>query len=1273
MKAITRRSLYFFAALCFLQGCQDDTEKPQSCDESIYIAECAGDTALTCVDSKVVWKDCILDSQICIDGRCVDGKRCDSSNFVKKCDGNVAISCVNDLEQKDICSQSCEEGKGCVQTHVPCNEADFVARCDGSNLVLCKEGKESSDACPNTNEACHQGACVDKSLLCSANHKNRCNADALISCEDGLLQTSACSEDGAMVCGIDADGATNCVDAQTCDINDGFSNRCLGKNVVVTCVNGFEKKSACAEDAVCMNGACIKRIPCNKADFVPTCVNGAAHQCIDGIEVKVSCEAPQVCQDGACIIDAPSCELEGFEPKCLGDKIVHCIDGYEQASDCDTGTVCGKNDENIIECVEATACDESYPASCDGRIAISCINDLVSKLACDKQSICVEGACRACTENEIVCDNVCVNTAEMHLKDCNTCTEGYGNCDNDLSNGCEANLSSTKEHCKSCNNACVDEAVCSAGTCIAQCNEPEVSCEGVCNVLADVHMNECKLCEDGYRNCDENWQNGCEVDLGAKNLQSCGLCKDGFLDCDNNPNNGCETQFDSLNMLDCTRCKSGYANCDNNLSNGCEVKLSDRNWTSCNVCRENYADCDNDATHSCETNLLSKNWSACGVCSAGFGNCNNNSSGSCDVRLSNGASAQASNACICTAGKANCDNDWTNGCEVDLNAMNWTNCSKTCKAGWIDWDKDPSNGCELKQESTTCQNGQTRVCWPYDFEPKGTYCKKGTQTCTGNEWSACVGFKGPVREATCSDLDVPFIADGQNLSLLDRDCDGFPDGCISPCEAKIEPDSYIGCEYWSVFLENLIPTNLTVIISNTGTETANVKIYKVGNVLYKSEVVPPNTSKQIPLSINPNAGSEGAYFAEMLSGSSQLPFGYRIISDNPVTAYQFNPMDKANAHTNDASLLLPANVYGRDYAHLTWAEDANLWPSYISIVAVEPGNTVVKVKAKAATNAGTQSIPSIPANGERTFTLKQYDVLTIGSNSTHYLGSQVNADKKIAAFSGRSCTRIPTNFVACDHLEEMLFPIKAWGSHFHAIKTKPRRYELDQWHILALHNGTKIQLSSPFNQTITLNAFEVYKLATSRNFEIKATYTDGGVVKPAPILVSQFIEGIARTYSNQTPAAVNATATFPAIDAIREAPIPPDPSDPHRPPPPNTHIETGDPSAILSVPVQQYRKDYSFMVPSSFDYDFITIVAPKNTVVKYDGVAIPASAFLSFGTGDYVYTYRMLKNSSTAPGGTHTISADKPVGISGYGFYQATSYGYPLGLNLKSLNTVIPQ
>ncbi|MGI5828716.1 MAG: hypothetical protein ACOX8U_00900 [Bradymonadia bacterium] len=733
MKAITRRSLYFFAALCFLQGCQDDTEKPQSCDESIYIAECAGDTALTCVDSKVVWKDCILDSQICIDGRCVDGKRCDSSNFVKKCDGNVAISCVNDLEQKDICSQSCEEGKGCVQTHVPCNEADFVARCDGSNLVLCKEGKESSDACPNTNEACHQGACVDKSLLCSANHKNRCNADALISCEDGLLQTSACSEDGAMVCGIDADGATNCVDAQTCDINDGFSNRCLGKNVVVTCVNGFEKKSACAEDAVCMNGACIKRIPCNKADFVPTCVNGAAHQCIDGIEVKVSCEAPQVCQDGACIIDAPSCELEGFEPKCLGDKIVHCIDGYEQASDCDTGTVCGKNDENIIECVEATACDESYPASCDGRIAISCINDLVSKLACDKQSICVEGACRACTENEIVCDNVCVNTAEMHLKDCNTCTEGYGNCDNDLSNGCEANLNSTKEHCKSCNNACADEAVCSAGTCIAQCSEPEVSCEGVCNVLADVHMNECKLCEDGYRNCDENWQNGCEVDLGAKNLQSCGLCKDGFLDCDNNPNNGCETQFDSLNMLDCTRCKSGYANCDNNLSNGCEVKLSDRNWTSCNVCRENYADCDNDATHSCETNLLSKNWSACGVCSAGFGNCNNNSSGSCDVRLSNGASAQASNACICTAGKANCDNDWTNGCEVDLNAMNWTNCSKTCKAGWIDWDKDPNNGCELKQESTTCQNGQTRVCWPYDFEPKGTYCKKGTQTCTGNE------------------------------------------------------------------------------------------------------------------------------------------------------------------------------------------------------------------------------------------------------------------------------------------------------------------------------------------------------------------------------------------------------------------------------------------------------------------------------------------------------------------------------------------------------------
>ena len=105
----------------------------------------------------------------------------------------------------------------------------------------------------------------------------------------------------------------------------------------------------------------------------------------------------------------------------------------------------------------------------------------------------------------------------------------------------------------------------------------------------------------------------------------------------------------------------------------------------------------------------------------------------------------------------------------------------------------------------------------------------------------------------------------------------------------------------------------------------------------------------------------------------------------------------------------------------------------------------------------------------------------------------------------------------------------------------------------------------------------------------------------------------------------------------------------------------------------------------------MTLVAPKNAKIYYtgsgyftnsnhsqpqiscDGILLtdlPSYAFSGWKTFDdkYDYAYLMLDK------GTHRLIGDVSFGATGYGFGDArssvddTSYGYPIGLDLKRIN-----
>lgn len=107
----------------------------------------------------------------------------------------------------------------------------------------------------------------------------------------------------------------------------------------------------------------------------------------------------------------------------------------------------------------------------------------------------------------------------------------------------------------------------------------------------------------------------------------------------------------------------------------------------------------------------------------------------------------------------------------------------------------------------------------------------------------------------------------------------------------------------------------------------------------------------------------------------------------------------------------------------------------------------------------------------------------------------------------------------------------------------------------------------------------------------------------------------------------------------------------------------GDPSQSNGVPVAQYRTDYTFLAPNSYDNNYVNITALKGVTVTLDGTAVPPASFQAIGGSQYAVARVALSKSQAhkviATGGT--------CGIIVYGYGSYTSYMYPGGLNLSKL------
>ncbi len=586
----------------------------------------------------------------------------------------------------------------------------------------------------------------------------------------------------------------------------------------------------------------------------------------------------------------------------------------------------------------------------------------------------------------------------------------------------------------------------------------------------------------------------------------------------------------------------------------------------------------------------------------------------------------------------------TNDATLDVNFGDavWTADSS---GGGTDGSQETGTGCAPDgilcngNVAETCQNGQlsTKTCsgaTPVCADGYGcVVCDPGSGTCSGSTASLC---KSDGSGYTTSNCD----------SQLGLACQGGV--CTGDC-ANIG-QSYIGCEYYAATMLNdqldqgTFP--FAISVANTTSKAATVTIsgpqttggpFTIGANSIQSITLPWESS------ISNTTGT-----------LKQTGGAYHIKSTEPVTVYQFNARDyqinvtcasdlsspPCHSFTNDASLLIPVNALTGNYyvvTHPDWNASADGYtsqhlPGLITVVATA-NNTSVQFTPNGSVSAGA----GISATGTSTVTLNQGDVLQInstanatsGSYGTDPSGSKIVASQPVEVFGGADCTNIPNAVQACDHIEEINFPLETLAKSYLVVPPTLTNILTNKKasHFVRMV-GTVNATTLSYTPSVTgapssLNAGQVAMFETSTPFQVAAS---------SPIIVGMYMEG-ASNYCTPTQT--------------------------------QTCAQYGDPAMTVAVGTSQFRDNYTFTAPSNYVQNWATVIAPTGNTVTIDTTTIAAASFTAIGTSGYgYYHYQICNGNCGNASANHTATSSGPFGIQVYGYGSYTSYWYPGGLNL---------
>jgi hypothetical protein len=531
--------------------------------------------------------------------------------------------------------------------------------------------------------------------------------------------------------------------------------------------------------------------------------------------------------------------------------------------------------------------------------------------------------------------------------------------------------------------------------------------------------------------------------------------------------------------------------------------------------------------------------------------------------------------------------------------------------------------------------------------------------------------------------------------------------CQNLCALAATQRSNIGCEYWGADLDNAMISatqnaaaqQYAIVISNAQPDVpVHVTVYQddsapgAPNAPYEvaEATIAPYNLQVFKLGPREVDGSPPGQF-NTGTNTALTRKAYQVVSDFPVSAYQFNPLDNVNVFSNDASLLKPREALEVDtndllprYVVAGWPQtiaitddpNTNFDPAdpiqlraYLAIVGTAE-STHVRVHTRAAV-VGGGPVPATPIGGVVEATIGPFDVLNLetGDFNADFTGSIIDADHAVAVFSGSEASDAPHFEVladrqcCADHLENQLDPLRTAGKTF-AIAHNPSR--------------TKAVAAAGANLPVIVEPDYVRFISASPAGAVITT----SLPPPEDVIVLNYLGDFyeVTAYGDFTATStegVHVSQVMPSQDASG---VP-------------RGLPGGDPSLVIYPPTEQYRTDYVFLTPDKYVFNFVAIVAPPSANVFLDqsspqelGCEVaPADGLTDAQRGSstppwVVYrcqlSFPIIDPTETAPNnvspgiqnnGVHLVDADQPVGVIVSGFDSYVSYAYAGGTDLREI------
>ncbi len=510
--------------------------------------------------------------------------------------------------------------------------------------------------------------------------------------------------------------------------------------------------------------------------------------------------------------------------------------------------------------------------------------------------------------------------------------------------------------------------------------------------------------------------------------------------------------------------------------------------------------------------------------------------------------------------------------------------------------------------------------------------------------------------------------------------------CIPACDAAVANKSSVGCEYFAHNPRMIFGAGcFALYVANTW----NADVSVTGDVngtpidLSKYTYLPTGTGQNLKMNAIGQGGKippgevgivflrEGQDFGGGLStacgygvtvaekdpaasawtdpasGTSNAAKAIHVVASAPVVVYDILPFGGGRSEVTDASLLLPTSTWDTNYIAITPRPLGNntLNPT-LSIVA-SSDNTNVTINPTVAIVAGT-GVTGTAAKTPITYALSKGQVLRI-EQAEDLLGSVISSNNPIGVWGEQQCINIDAS--ACDGAHEQIPPIRAFGSEYVYGRYRDRVDNQDETpptRITGAVDGTQLTWDpSPTGAQATVGKGQSFEVRSSGPFVVKsqddqhpfyvATYMTGG---------SAFAGG------------------------------------------------NGDPEFVNVVPTGQYLSRYVFFTDPTYPETNLVFIRKKGADNAFHDVTLDCAGTLGGWTpigssGKYEITWRDLVRhdyvgQSGCDNGSHESHSDGPytltvwgwgtaeTGTSTSGIYsQYTSYAYPAGASVQSINTVI--